>query len=223
MIVTKQTPLQPDEIRAIYHSQDINKTCQQLQLYQRPSIPLEIVRAYTTLQNPQDLMVWGQNPKNWALHRLATEANRSKIIPKQNSSWGTQYSQVVNFWLLAQPQYRKRKYLPEIKPLFHPQLYQALECWDPQLELELDWLHHLRARVIQKYLKAPNSISRPNIKNYYNLVSLNWVVLLELWVCVPELQHPNQLLELLGHRSLGPPPLFDEFIIAPTTETANDL
>ena len=220
MIITKQTPLQPAEIRAIYRSQDINKTCTELKLPQRPSIPLEIVRAYESLDNPQDLAVWGQDPRNWALHRLAVEANRSRIIAKQNSSWGTQYSQVVNLYLLAHPRYRKREWISNLKPVFHPKLYEALVCWDPQLELDLDWLHHLRSRVLQQHQKPVDSITNPRIRNHYNLVSLNWVVLLELWVCAPHLQHPNQLLDLLGHRSLGPQPLFDVY---QTNETAYDL
>lgn len=209
MIVHKQTPLQPAEIKLLAAAPNITLAAKQLGLASRPSVPLEIIRAYQTLHNPRDLLVWGQDPKNLALHRLAVEANRSSFIRLQNSTQGSQYSQVVNFWLLAQPKYRQPKLAQEIKPLFHPQLWEAINCWNPQLDLSLDLRRELRCAVLQHNNKPAHQIWKPGIQNHYNLVDLNWVALLELWVCVAELQHPNQLLECLGHQPLDPQPLFE--------------
>lgn len=214
MIVTKQTPLQPKEIQLIDVADDVDQVCRQLKLGSRPSIPLEIIRAYESLQNPQDLAVWGQDPRNRALHRLATEANRGSFIGKQSSQWGSQYSATVNLYLLAQPKYRKLELLPQLKPVFHPDLWLAINHWDPQLELSVDYRQQLRQQVIQRYNKAPHQIHKPIIQNPYNLVPLNWVAILELWVCTPQLQHKNQLLSWLGHQPLCPQALF---------ETPNDL
>jgi len=131
---------------------------------------------------------------------------------------GENNSAVVNFWFLALPKYRQSRWIPHLEPLFHPQLYQAIKCYDPKLELDLDWLHQLRHRLLQRNNKSAQQIWNPRIQNSYNLTPLNWVVLLELWVCVPELQHKNHLLELLGHRSLGPAPLFETI-----TESYHDI
>jgi len=210
VIVTKQTPLQPKEIAAIAQAEDLDHTCRQLKLASRPSIPLEIVRAYETLDHPKNLDQWiKQTTRNLALHRLAVEANRSSWIAKQSSSWGSQYSLPVNLYLLAHPKYRQREWLPVLQPVFHPQLYQACAAWDPDLELSLDWLLQVRAATIERYKKPAIQITKPVIRNHYNLQPLNWVVLLELWVCVPELQHKNQLLSWLGHKPLQPQPLFE--------------
>ena len=216
MIVTKQTPLQPKEIAELNKPGNINDIAKRLGLHQRLSIPIEIVRAYETLKNPVDLAVWGQDPRNRALHRLAVEANRGSFIQKQNTNWGTQYSTLVNFYLLAQPNYRVRERIPALKPLFHHTLFSAINHYDPQLQeqLSIDDLQLIRQAVLEREQKAPKSIINPRIQNRYNLLQLNWVVLLELWVCVPQLQHPNQLLDLLGHRPLNPPELF---------ETPNDI
>lgn len=209
MIVTKQTPLQSWEIAELNKPGNINDIAKRLKLHQRPSIPLEIVRAYETLQNPADLPVWGQTPRNRALHRLATVANRGSFIAKQNTAWGTQYSTLVNFWLLAQPKYRKLEWIPNLQPLFHHTLFSAIQHYDPKLEQELSLhdLQQIRQAVLTREQKPAQSIVNPKIANHHNLLQLNWVVLLELWVCAPQLQHPNQLLELLGHRPLNPPAL----------------
>lgn len=205
MIVTKQTPLQPQELQLIATAPDVNLVCKQLKLTQRPSIPLEILRAYESLYNPADLNSWGQSTRNRALHRLATQANRSGFIQRQSSSWGSQYSAVVNFWLVAQPKYRRAEWIPHLQPLFHPDLWTAVNCYDPKLQLDHDHLQRLRAAVIQHHNKPAQSIYRPHIANHHNLVDLNWVALLELWVCVPELQHPNHLTEFLyNHQPLKP-------------------
>ena len=208
--IHKQTPLQPAEIQLLATAPDINKASRDLKLSSRPSVPLEIVRAYESLKNPQDLSVWGRDPKNLALHRLAVEANRGSFIRLQSSEWGTQYSQVVNFWLLAQPQYRHRKYLSLLQPLTHPELFEALNCWDPKLELSREYRLQLRQQLLEAQQKPAQQIYRPRISNSHNLVPLNWVVILELWVCVPQLQHPNQLLDLLGHQPLHQQALFQD-------------
>lgn len=196
-VIHKQTPLQPLELEALANAVDINLVCNQLKLKQRLSVPLEIIRAYETLDHPKNLEQWLQDPKNLALHRLATQANRSGFISRQSSSWGSQYSAVVNFYLVAQPKYRRAEWIPYLQPLFHPDLWTAVNCYDPQLELDPDHLQRLRAAVIQHHNKPAQSIYRPHIANHHNLVDLNWVALLELWVCVPELQHPNHLTEFL--------------------------
>lgn len=212
--IHKQTPLQPKELEILANCRDINLACRQLKLKNRPSIPVEIVLAYETLKNPGDLAAWGQDIKNRALHRLAVEANRSNFILKQSSQWGSQYSQVVNFYLVAQPQYRRRECIQLLKPLFHPDLFQAVLNWDPQLELGITERLQLRQALLATEQKSALEITKPRVKNHYNLVPLNWVALLELWVCVPQLQHKNQLLDLLGHQPLNPSELF---------ETPNDI
>lgn len=209
-VIHKQTPLQPKELEILANCPDVNLACSQLKLKQRPSVPLEIIRAYETLKDPKHLGLWLQNPHNLAMHRLATQANRSSWISRQSSSWGSQYSSLVNFWLLAQPQYRKADWIPHLKPLFHPDLWTAVNCYDPQLELTTQYIQELRLAVIQYHNKAPHQIYRPHIANPYNLVDLNWIAILELWVCTPELQHPNHLTEFLcNHKPLSPQPLFE--------------
>lgn len=199
-VIHKQTPLQPLELATLATAPDLNLACRQLKLTQRPGVPLEIIRAYETLDHVKNLDQWLKDPKNLAMHRLATQANRSSFVLRQSSSWGSQYSQVVNFWLLAQPKYRKLECIPHLKPLFHADLWTAIHCYDPKLELTAELCAQLRAAVIQHHNKPPQSIHRPRIQNSYNLVDLNWVAILELWVCVPELQHPNQLREFLGNQ-----------------------
>lgn len=208
MIITKQTPLQANEIELLAKAKNIDLAAKQLKLGSRPGVPLEIVRAYETLKNPQDLAAWGQDSRNWALHRLAVQANRGSWIGKQASDWGTQYSALVNMWLLANPNYREPKRIKQLQPLFNPKLYQAIQNIDQDNLPDLPTRQQLRQALITKRNKSAHQISNPTISNHYNLEPLNWVVLLELWVCVPNLQHPNQLLEFLAHRSLGPQPLF---------------
>lgn len=200
MIVTKQTPLQPKEILAINQSGDnLDRVCQQLGLANRIGLPQQIIQAYSTLTNPADLPSWLQTPRNRALHRLAVDAKRSGFVKLQSSPWGSQYSAVVNFYLIAQPKYRQSRWIPHLQPLFHPELFTAVTSYDPQLLqiLDSEHLQRLRVAVLEFHQKPADKIHRPRIQNPYNLQNLNWIALLELWVCAPHLQHPNQLREFL--------------------------
>jgi hypothetical protein len=213
MIIVKETPLQPKEVEAINQAGDnLTEICKKLKLTQRVGIPQQIVRAYQDLVSPQDLVHWKKDPKNLALHRLATQANRSSFVKQQSSPWGTQYSAVVNFWLLAQPKYRRRECIPHLKPLFHPELFEAVTSYDPQVleVLTPEHLHQLRNAVLHRHQKPASTIHRPNIANPYNFKNLNWIAVLELWVCCPELQHKNQLREFLSSPEplVQPLPLF---------------
>lgn len=200
MIITKETPLQPQEIELINQAGDnLDVVASKLRLVNRVGLPQQIVQAYQTLDNHHDLSWWLHNPKNLALHTLAIRAKRSSFIKLQSSSWGSQYSAVVNFYLLAQPKYRKPEWVPHLQPLFHHELFTAITSYDPQVleTLDLEHLQRLRQAVLEFHKKPADKINRPRIQNPYNLQNLNWIAILELWVCAPLLQHPNQLREFL--------------------------
>jgi len=134
-----------------------------------------------------------------SLYRL-TRIPRSCLIETQTKT--PEYSQLVPLILLAHKQYQNKLYeswraYPKLEWLLEPQLYQALHTPQPSLTNEqlLEILNRGLGEIRGKPRKSASSYKIYKLKDtpLNNLPHLLQTMMLQNWLCNPQLRHKNMI------------------------------